>query len=658
MVFKRYFLSLIIGIVGVQEVFGQQALATQVGPEGIYILCPSSLPKGFSYLISRQEAGATTWEPKATLTLELDSALVFAHLQHYAQANAAFPFPASSATRQFMWDLALKARNTAQLGQYSNHTTYLQALGAVWYDQAVKPGSSYQYELRIVNGTNAGNSLKSNQVRWTKPSVPDLKLKTARIQPFGRKISLYYKADPATAQLVVYRSTYLQGDFERLNALAGIVRDAKSEPLFLVSDTTVDEKMTYQYFAIPIDRWGNLGRPSDTVRVGNMVTDENPVFTSIRTTSLEQQNAIKIAWKFAETPFIRSISIYRSKEYDGKNYQLVAQVGGTDTTYLDKQVVPVTTYYYSLVIHGAYGKSTPSARISGMLKANQSSTLPPQGLTATNNSGVVQLTWQRTDPLTYGYYVFRKESTGAFKQISTLITSSKAVSTYQDTLRQTTASVVSYAVKALNSSYQLSNLSDSVQVANGGTLALKGVNTLRAQYRESKVQLYWDLSEIHHEALGFALYRRDNGGEVIRLNPELVPVTTNYYEDSLVKPAHMYEYQIEVQGNNKSVSPKRTVATLTIPSRQLLSPGAVRVQAKNNTHVVVWNRTQQSQIKGYHIYRVTDNQQPEKIGFVKVEQDYFVAKELSPSRAYQYAVVCLHEDGSESPIEEWMGVRE
>jgi hypothetical protein len=68
--------------------------------------------------------------------------------------------------------------------------------------------------------------------------------------------------------------------------------------------------------------------------------------------SVDDQLAIKLRWKSSEVPNLRSISIFRSLNYDS-GYTLYSKVPPTDTTFIDKNVEPITNYYYYLVFYGA-----------------------------------------------------------------------------------------------------------------------------------------------------------------------------------------------------------------------------------------------------------------------------------------------------------------
>ena len=642
----------------VQLAFSQNPLSTYKGPEGIYVVCPNALPKGFSYLISRQQVGTTNWEPKATLTFEQDSTLFFSKVQKYSQASQAFPFPSSPVLRKHIWDAVLKANDVQELGMYGGMTTILQSTGNVWYDNTAKSGMSYMYELKIIGSGQAKSTLRSTIIKFeTKEELSNFKLTTFQAQPFEKKITLYYKigTNNEVANILVFKRIYLQSKFEQINAKIGVVRDSKSEPVFLVTDSAVNQKMVYEYFAVPIDKWGNIGQFSDTIRVGNMITDETPVFKSIRTSSLDKENAIKVAWKFAQTPYIKSVDIYRSTDYNGKDYRLLGSVSGKDSIFIDKDVAPVVSYYYTLVINGAYGKSSPSARISGMLKANRP-TVAPQGLKANVNGKLIELEWQKTDPLTYGYYVFRKEGEGNFKQIGSLRLSNKEITTMTDTIQNLTSSIISYSVKTFNTSYQISHLSDSVQIANPSKTVVEEITNFKAKYREGKIMLYWDISQLSQTAEGFNIYRKENKGASVQLNKELITPIQNYYEDLNLKSGNTYSYQIEVVGINNAVSEKSSEASVEIVKSAILSPGSVSVRLQKNYHVIMWNSTDQKNIKGYTIYRTTDRQKPEKIGFVKQSQTLFADNSISASKSYHYGVVCQDNDGTESSVNEWVGL--
>lgn len=114
--------------------------------------------------------------------------------------------------------------------------------------------------------------------------------------------------------------------------------------------------------------------------------------------------------------------MYRSEDYD-TGYRLIGSASLADTSFTDRQVNPITTYYYYLIINNAYGQSGKSARIAGMLEAN-SKAMTPFNLSAQALPGMVVLSWKKPSGDTRGYYIMRSDDgSGKFRQLGDLVRS-------------------------------------------------------------------------------------------------------------------------------------------------------------------------------------------------------------------------------------------
>ena len=89
-----------------------------------------------------------------------------------------------------------------------------------------------------------------------------------------------------------------------------------------------------------------------------------------------------------------------------EGFQLIHSANAADTIFTDVDVKPIISYYYYIQINGLFEKGNKSATVSGMLQTTITPAAP-QHIKAKQNVKGIELSWQRLDPSTRGYYVFR-----------------------------------------------------------------------------------------------------------------------------------------------------------------------------------------------------------------------------------------------------------
>ncbi len=245
-------------------------------------------------------------------------------------------------------------------------------------------------------------------------------------------------------------------------------QSANREQHLIIADESVVDKAQYSYYLIPFDYYGNDAKSTDTVNVYNGNAGMIPsLVTRFRRISREKGKDIRLSWQLDNTEDIVSIDIYKALVYDGY-YTHIASVAPGDTDFIDRNVLPVTSYYYSLVLNTAYGRTYPSVRIPVINKAGKSNDFPPANLKAIREGNTVSLSWEQAGKDIRGYYLYRSGSfTGQMQVVTGIIVNSDSIVRYVDTLAQVTDSpVLIYAVASVNSSENISPLSSRVSVTN------------------------------------------------------------------------------------------------------------------------------------------------------------------------------------------------
>ncbi len=385
----------------------------------------------------------------------------------------------------------------------------------------------------------------------------------------------------------------------------------------------------------------------------------------MHTESLDTMNAIEIRWKCLVPEFMRTMDIYRSDNYD-KDYRRLGSVGPQDTAFIDRQVNPVQTYFYYLIINNAYGQSIPSARITGMLNANRKAQ-PPLELKAEAKKGIVFLNWKRPTADTRGYYVYRSEMNigDSLTQLTDIILSDSLEVIYTDSLKGVNSLSLAYAVKSVNTSYDISPFSEVVYVTPNLNVRLTTPIGLRTRFSDGHVLVTWtDERENDRNIVGYNLYRKflkvdgTDSTSFILINGKSTDNSLNYFDDSTVVEGKTYLYSVESFSVADNKSPMSAPAQIEIPVYKPVSISSLKVARIKNGVTIEWNKTMQPDVKEYRIYRLTKTGSPVMVAKLKPDAESYLDKTAPKDESCFYAITCVNNDNIESSIEDWVGAEE
>jgi fibronectin type 3 domain-containing protein len=629
------------------------------GPQGIYINCGEIIPKNFKYNIYRSDAGSENWTLVTTLRFNDNFQSFFDDLQLINSKNNIFELP-DIKQKSRIWNWIESRSSIDSMPMIGTIPMYKEALGVSFYDIKIDLGKNYVYKVETIENN------KIISVGQTKPTkipgeINNNKVKNIYSTANENYISLRYSVDKNDFfhSVKVFRAVYLQSDFREIMPLTGY--SMKNDSLFIsVTDTNVDKKVMYQYYVIPYDMYGNPGLSSDTVRLMNMFNKAESFINTLRTHSLDSSNSIMLTWSLAEPKFMRSIDIFKSSEYSG-TYDFVASVAPGDTCFIDKDVNPVKTYYYYVIINNAYGRSMPSARITGMLKANRKA-IAPYEITSEIVDSLIKIRWKRPSQDTRCYYVFRSDNEDStdFRQISGSVISDSLYVIFLDSLQNVKTNRFMYAVKSENTSYDVSKLSRIVYVYVSRQPAPVPMN-LRAVSNDGKALITWDNDSTNYNIIAYNLYRKilkyggNDSTEYVQINNNIENKSLNYFEDNDIVPGIKYEYTAEtvVIGNKKSYK-----SAPALFSSQMFKPRSINdlfvKRSDDGSIILEWKKTNQINIIKYRIYRRQEGQLPILLKELNIDETTYTDASVKNQNSIFYCVTCVDANSIESNTEEWI----
>jgi hypothetical protein len=635
--------------------------AAAPGKDGIFILFDRKLPIGFSYKLERKSVeDKAAWQIIHTVSMpKLSKSEIYNQLLSVNSKMPFYPIPDSVTIQKFI-NLVKGKKSTDSIYVYNAYPPYLEVLGTGYFDNSIPANKKYEYRVSKID--KSGKEFESAVVKAI--SYPgekkNFKATSKEVIPSGNKISIRYSVtgNSKPTGFKVYRQNYLQTPFRQIHPLTSY-SSGKEGITMLMTDTLVIPKMIYNYVVVPFDVLGNEGYVSDTVMVNNVsVYGEVPAVKDLQAISLDKELAIKLRWKTTLVQNLRSISIFRSLSFDD-GYTLYTNVLPTDTVFIDRNVEPITNYFYYLVFNGAYGDSPESAKIIGMVKGLRQATLPPQRVNVKLTPAGNTITWRGIGTDTKGYYVFRGEGySNPSEQISELIPSDSAMASFTDPIQNLKeGQPYCYAVKSVNTSNMLSPISETV-VAEALKPQLPTPLNLEVRFFDGNALLIWeDMKSISSFVTGYKVWRVENGSkkaEKIQLTKDYsLPV--NRFVDTTLQKGSTYTYFIQSEGIMNSVSSQSSPYEFKMPGELPIPPAGLRATKTNEGVILNWDLPAVEGLSGFKIYREKLGTDKKLISTVGSDISGFTDQNKAPG-TYFYTITTTTNNQKESAPSDEVGV--
>jgi len=310
-------------------------------------------------------------------------------------------------------------------------------------------------------------------------------------------------------------------------------------------------------------------------------------------------------------------------------------------------------YYYYLVLQGIMNRSYPSAKVGGH-SLNRTVPAPPSDVGAKPVKGGVKIYWTHLNPNVIGYYIYRDLGLNdSLQQISRLIKPDREIMFYTDTSGTLSGNrTYRYAIRAMNDSYLLSALSQTVSVQPDIPAVVVSPSNLRGGRSGGKTVLVWDnMNTTNDYLLGYNVYRRETGTkEYSRINADMLLFNSNTYSDSSLLNGTSYDYAVTALNESGSESPKSKSFTIRIPVPGSLAdaPSGFRVSRGKGSAILTWTSVGDDNLGQYAIYRYLPGKKPQLL--IKVQPDIFTYedKTVRNGTLYFYYMTAISITGHES----------
>jgi hypothetical protein len=474
--------------------FGQAPATVKQGPAGIFISMGNEIPVGkniASYKIERSSDN-TNWK----LIAEVKTPATFNAFNKAIEKAKLFfpsqPIPSVEKLTQ-LYDKALATGNTDSLKGMRLLLPIRVALGIMYYDTSAKQHIPYTYRLK---GVKASGEILQTVLSDTVSLPYQVKFDTiiySESSYNNNSVSIRWKSvgkKPAPL-FMVYKFRYGAPVAARGRTSSFTMNDTT---YYVYKDTVAvkDAGKEMQFFVSPYDHFGNSGFSSQVA----VITQDNfnkAGFVKDHIAFVPKLSGVEICWHFTDPVTVKTLEIYRS-ENNSTGFRKLTEVPATDTSYLDQNIWPETSYYYYVQAVAKAGKRTKQskvvmAKVPGIVM-NEKLNAPVLSQVAIVNDKIRLLIEVNDTSATY-IRIFRGIK-GGLKPLPQLIPIDRAaVVIYLDsTLAYADMKNVFYAVRNEKSGSGISSLSAEIPVAT-----IANINEVAYFYAfpsKGKMELYWD----------------------------------------------------------------------------------------------------------------------------------------------------------------------
>jgi len=649
---KKIFLFFIV--VNIATIACAQSFKSRSYKTGIYVFCGNELPKKFSYIIEKKMPADTAWKIVAELKAPKSEAESRKAMLSLPSSIASFTNIQEREIKK-LWQQVQAATMLDSLYAFGLDPRYQYAAGCALLDENVSAHAIYQYKISKLERNGTKTLVNEEQINFPSNAY-NCTLTPVKFKPGEQNIRITFSVSDTfnTAGIKLYRSKYEEKKFAEIPSNVFFTKE-NNRLVAQVTDAGTVPGITYTYVGVPVDALGNEGTPADTLHIYNIVKPSDiGLIQKFDVTPKEKERGNLLEWKLKTDKGIASVDVYRSQTYDG-NYKKLISLTPKETKYFDdKDLTSSKASFYYILVNNGYGNSLPSARIPAILQGNKQNLFPPQNITATRNGKFVKLTFAKLEPDTRGYYIYRATGyTAALKQLQRMLLSNDSLLTYIDTLPENNLpEVYSYAVADINTSYNISPLSERVSVQTSGS-NLPAPSGVAAIYRGNNVFVTWkDVSIINPSVTGYKLYRveaNDEGKE--KGTPYLITETNgeNLFTDTNISEGIRYHYYVQTVGlDTADVSSFSRSASILIPQQKTINPGIVTAIAAQNKIVIKWDLPADSSMKIIRIYRAVANQKASLLKDLPATVKQFEDTGIEVNIMYYYFITTVNGKNKES----------
>ena len=539
------------------------------------------------------------------------------------------------------------------------------AAGSLWLDSTITDTLSYLYRVsRVLPGNEPKEMFISAPVRKESLIFLGNPVVTRHIVT-DEEVIINCALDPGfrPAFYRVFRKPGGEDSFAAIRP--SVVHYILNDTSFVtIQDTAVVPGRIYDYRIVPVDYYGRESVLVAMLRTGIYSFGALMAPREITTSPRLPAGGTEIRWRFDDPALIRSLHLYRSADYD-TGYVLLSKISPHDTLFTDGTAEPMKKYYYYFVMEGFFNElSPPGVRFFGLAE-NKIPPIRPVISAVEDIANGASMKISVFNPDIRNVRLYRMIGNGGdFLPVATLPVPDEGSVVFSDTGSYFTGyTMLSYTAVAENTSYALSDFSDTVTVFPLSDVEVASPAYLTAEYENGAVNLLWDdLAGTNPEIIGYMLYRRvaEPGGSqelpyALVMDGFLHP-EVNHFSDTLVVPGSRYEYMVKSVDNSNRESTGGASVLISVGRPVLLPPSLLMVSPDSDAVVLEWEAPGQEGIVSYRVYRYERGLKPVLLASLPADSDSYSDTSTQPGKLYFYYLTSVGADGTESAPGEETGI--
>ncbi len=642
----------------------------RAGGQGIYVyngfkLASANMPdaeSGIKIGVQRKEVGQNNWVEIGAFE---GPSSVFDLSKKY-QKNSHLVLDESFLAPNLVgevWEKIQKYKSYDSTNYYDGDQIMLMAIGRLLLDTTVVKGRKYEYQFQRISARGEKKTIGiSNVVNYPETNIlAKPKLKKREAEQDRVNITWFINRGKKPAYFKVFRRTSgIGNNWENIMAERKISQIKPDTFALQMTDMEVAPNQNYDYFIRVADSFGNYAVNSDTASLVTYKYQDINLPYRFRTKSIDSLQAIQLRWNVKEKALMAGLEVYRSKDYD-KDYKLIGRSSIADTTFLDRDVEPMVTYYYYLQAVDQVGRnSVRTVRAYGNLTDGEKP-MSPRRVKAEKTKSGIKISWKKGEPFVENYYVYRGTGIGGkMLLISPLLFSKDSIPSFTDTTSRLNAKYqYGYAVRAVSTSHKESVLSDTVYIQPiapkiTGPLAVPQ-NLTAIKVGEKLVALFWDdATTMDENVSGYEVYKKtNNAAAFVKLNKFTLPASQNHFRDSTFITGQIAEYQVKSTGSDiKNQSKASGSAFIQNRTEALIAPQNFTVTQKmvEKSAILNWLKSDDKRVQNIKIYRAeqTSNSNPKLLVSLPNSIESYTDKTVETGKSYFYFLTAASSNTDES----------
>lgn len=650
---------------------GKDAEAAYGSPYGIFVLTGNDIivperasDKTSGYLIERRSERESQWHNVAQVTTPGRMKDFETSLQYWC---ASFPEWADCERIpvEKLFTVLERTGTTDSLMYYGQLLPVRLAAGTVWLDSTVTDTLKYQYRVsRASAGETAQLLFTSVPVRREETTFLGRPVIIRKVVS-DNEVIMTCGLDPGyrPAFYRVFRKKEGVQSFSGINP--SMVRFIRNDTSFVtVRDTAIEPGKVYSWYITPVDYFGRVSDNSEIVRTGIYSFGSVRAPYNISTAARIPAGGIEVRWKLDDPSAIRSLNIYRSFDYD-TGYVLIKKISPSDTLFTDAAVEPMRKYFYYFVMEGFFNElSPPGVRFFGIAE-NKVPPIRPVIASAEGIADGARIGISVFNPDVRTVRIYRRiQGAREFSPVALAPVPEGNRVVYTDTSRYFGGyTLLSYAAVAENTSFALSEFSDTVSVYPATETVTASPDNLVVTWENGAVNMIWDnIRNTNPEIIGYRVYRRVRETNPARqkeyallvdgfLQPEV-----NYYTDNQVVAGNTYEYMVRGVDFRNGESRTGASAIITVSKPKPLPPSGMTLTVGADAVSVAWEAPEQQDIVSFRLYRYERGKTPVIIATVPQGTTLFTDTTAQRGKLYFYYLTSVHANGIESSTGKEEGV--